>query len=121
MAGETHQAPAPALPRVYRNQCVGTILLAFGFVAFFGFLTSAAFLLRASEGLKDIALIVGSAWIVLVPVYFFVEHLFIFRKWGDPCQYAQFKRLQDLAAKIWAAAVVVLAACYSANFPKTPM
>jgi hypothetical protein len=52
-----------------------------------------------------------------VPVYFFIEHLFIFRKYGDQNQYEQFTRVQDLAAKIWAAAILVLAACYLNQFP----
>jgi hypothetical protein len=37
---------------------------------------------------------------------------------GIPNQYEQFTRVQELAAKIRAAAIVVLAACYLQQFPK---
>ena len=60
---------------------------------------------------------IEAAWVLGVPIYFFLEHLFIFRSFGNSDQYDQFKRVQDLAAKIWAAVIVVLAACYLKQFP----
>jgi hypothetical protein len=44
--------------------------------------------------------------VVGLPIYFLIEHVFIFRKYGDPTQYDQFKRVQDLATKIWVAAKI---------------
>jgi hypothetical protein len=43
---------------------------------------------------------------------FFHEHLFLFRRYGNPDQYEQFKRVQELAAKVWAVAIIEFAACY---------
>jgi hypothetical protein len=56
------------------------------------------------------SLCIAAAWTVLVPAYFFIEHEFFFFYWGDPDEYEQFKRVQDLAAKIWAGAIAVLGA-----------
>ena len=110
MAGETE------LQRLYSNPRVGDAVLGFGILMFLLFLGCAGFLLFGADAYKRTALIIGLIWVVGVPVYFFIEHVMIFRVWGDHSQYEQFKRVQDLATKIWAAAIVVLSACYSANF-----
>ena len=121
MSNKIKKNEVPALPSVYNNSRVGTILFFFGVFVFVLFVASSGFLIYAPENWKKGSLLFASAWVALVPVYFFCEHVFIFRSYGNPAQYEQFKRIQDLAAKIWAAAIVVMAACYSANYPsQTP-
>ncbi|MEI7446387.1 MAG: hypothetical protein WCK28_15970 [Burkholderiales bacterium] len=101
---------------VYTNPNVGNGLLIFGAVVFVAFIYC-AWRLATGEANKPIARVIGAAWVVSVPVFFFVEHIYFFRKYGDPAQFDQFKRLQDLAAKIWAAAAVVLGAFAVHGFP----
>lgn len=82
-------------------------------IMFFVFLGSAYMITehRTSYPLASISL--AAVWIVGVPVFFFIEHVVLFREYGEPSQYEQFKRLQDLAGKIWAGAIVVLAAFFT--------
>lgn len=102
---------------IYPDSKVGNYLLAFGAVALIFLFFFAWFLLNASEKEKNLSIILSATWVVGVPVYFFIEHVFIFRNYGDASQFEQFKRLQDQAAKIWVAAVLVLGACYAQVFP----
>ena len=108
------------MPDIYQgdNAKIGNYLLAFGVVMFLAFVGCAAFLLLGHKSYPTLSLVLGAAWVVLVPVYFFFEHIIFFRKYGTQDQYEQFKRVQDLAAKIWAAAILVLAAFYADTFPK---
>lgn len=116
---EADQAPkSPALPNIYRGN-VGNVVFAFGIVMFVVFMASAYMLatLRATYPVESVAL--GAIWVVGVPIFFFLEHVYLFRRYGDPNQYEQFKRLQELAGKIWAGAIVVLAAYFTnGQFPK---
>jgi hypothetical protein len=64
------------------------------------------------------ALLIGGFWVVGPPVWFLIEHFFLFRYFGDSSQYDQFKRVQELASKIWAGAVIVLTAIYTDSFPR---
>ena len=104
------------LGNIYKGR-VGNFLLGFGLLAFVLFIFSAAYLWSHQKDHPTRSIVIGAIWVLGVPVYFFLEHLFIFRCFGNPDQYDQFKRLQDLAAKIWAAVIVVLAACYLKQFP----
>jgi hypothetical protein len=106
------------MPGIYRDPRVGTGLLAFGILMFFVFVASAYMIATQRQHCPNTSILVSSIWVVGVPLYFFFEHVVIFRKYGDPEQYEQFKRVQDLASKIWAAAIVVLAAFYFQTFPK---
>jgi len=109
---------SPALPNVYRGQ-VGNVIFAFGIVMFLVFIASAYMLatLRATYPIASVAL--GAVWVVGVPIFFFLEHVYLFRKYGNTDEYDQFKRLQELAGKIWAGAIVVLAAFFTGEtFPK---
>jgi hypothetical protein len=109
----------PYVKNIYLNENVGNGILWFGTVAFALFVVCAAFILFGHEQHRKLSIVLGAAWVVLVPIYFFFEHVYLFRKFGDPTQYDQFKRVQDLAAKIWAAAVLVMAAFYAETFPNT--
>jgi len=112
------EAQPPALPNIYRD-AVGNVIFAFGIVMFLVFIASAYMLAtqRATYPIGSVAL--GALWVVGVPIFFFLEHVYLFRKYGDPSQYDQFKRLQELGGKIWAGAIVVLAAFFTGNaFPK---
>lgn len=104
---------SPALPGIYREPWVGNVILAFGCVAFLFFIASIFTISLCREADKAIAITLAAVWIVGVPTYFFFEHIVLFRKYGDPAQYEQFKRVQELAAKIWAGAIVVLAAYFT--------
>lgn len=112
----TEPGPKPALPNVYKG-AVGIWLFCFGVLMFIAFLGSAYMIAehRTSYPIASIAL--GSVWVVGVPIFFFIEHVVLFRKYGDPSQYEQFQRLQELAGKVWAGAIVVLAAFFAQTFP----
>jgi hypothetical protein len=102
---------------IYSPPIIGDRLLGFGVFVLVLFIGCAWFLLTAGKEYKTLSLVLGACWVIGVPIFFFVEHTYFFRKWGDPAQYDQFKRLQDQAAKIWAAAIFVLAAFFAQNFP----
>jgi hypothetical protein len=114
---ERSETPAqPALGNIYREN-IGNWLLGFGAVAFIFFIYSASYIFLYQKEHPTRCMAIGAFWVLGVPIYFFLEHLFIFRWLGNADQYNQFTRVQDLAAKIWAAVIVVLAACYFKQFP----
>ena len=82
------------------------------------FLASVYMIVEHRECYPVATIALGSVWVVGVPLFFFFEHVVLFRKYGDSSQYDQFKRLQELAGKIWAGAIVVLAAFFAETFPK---
>jgi hypothetical protein len=106
-----------ALPDIYRGG-VGNAIFCFGVVMFLVFVVS-AYVIAEYRATKPVAAIsLGAIWVVGVPVFFFLEHVVLFRRYGDPSQYDQFKRLQELGGKVWAGAIVVLAAFFAQTFPK---
>ncbi len=105
-----------ALSNVYRGN-VGNKVLAFGILMFVVFLLSAFMISQCGENERDVAILVSAIWVVGVPLFFFYEHVVLFRKYGNPDQYEQFKRVQELAGKIWAGAIIVLAAFFAETFP----
>lgn len=111
-----YETNKPYVKNIYLDEKVGNRILWFGIVIFALFVACAAFILLGGQHRK-LSIVLGAAWVVFVPIYFFFEHVFLFRKFGDPTQYDQFKRVQDLAAKIWAAAILVMAAFYAETFP----
>jgi len=106
-----------ANPRNIYPGKAGNVVFALGVAAFVFFIFCAGYLLFNHNQHPVRCILIGAVWVVGVPVYFFIEHLFIFRNYGNQNQYEQFTRVQDLAAKIWAAAILVLAACYLNQFP----
>ncbi len=115
---QTEQAnqPQQVLPNIYQGN-VGSWVFAFGVGAFLVFLACAALIPFEHKDYPRLSIILGAFWVVLVPAFFLVEHLYIFKKRGNPDQYEQFKQVQDLAAKVWAGAIIVLAAFYAEQFP----
>lgn len=111
------QVSKPALPPVYKNG-FGSRLAVFGLVMFVVFLASAYLIAvhRTTHALEAISL--GAAWVMGVPLFFLFEHVYLFRRFGDATQYEQFKRSQELASKVWAGAIIVLAAFFAQTFPK---
>jgi hypothetical protein len=106
----------PSLPDIYENK-FGVRVFAFGALMFILFVACAAFILFGHKDYPRWSIILGATWVVGVPIFFLVEHVFLFKRYGDLSQYEQFKRVQDLSAKIWATAILVLAACYAEQFP----
>lgn len=102
---------------IYKNPKVGKLIFAFGLFMFAAFLACALFILYGSTQYRKESIVLGALWVVGVPTYFFLEHVVLFRRYGEPSQYDQFKRVQDLAAKVWAGAVLVLAAFFTETFP----
>lgn len=102
---------------IYSPDYIGDLMFAFGLTVMMLFVSFAYFLFTATASDKTLALVLSACWVVGVPVFFFIEHVYFFRNWGDPEQYDQFKRLQDQAAKVWAASIVVLAAFFQHTFP----
>jgi len=97
------------LSSVYARSWIGWALSFCGLIAlaFFGY--SAYFLYFYHQQHPIRSFFFNAAWVIGVPVYFFFEHEVLFYYWGTPLQYDQFKRVQDLAAKIWVGALAVLA------------
>ena len=89
---------------------LGTRLMFSVILALVLFGVTAIFLYCGHEKYSGLSLLAGAAWTIAVPIYFFYEHEYIFFYNGDPSQYDQFKRVQDLAAKIWVGALTVLGA-----------
>ncbi len=106
---ESKSESKPALPDVYRGG-VGNVIFLFGVIMFGVFLASAYMIAEHRKAHPVAAITLGAVWTVGVPLFFFIEHVVLFRKYGDVGQYDQFKRLQELAGKVWAGAIVVLAA-----------
>nr|WP_315246328.1 hypothetical protein [uncultured Albidiferax sp.] len=107
----------PTLPNIYKGE-VGNVLFLFGVVMFGVFIASAYMIAEHREAHPFASITLGAVWVVGVPLFFFIEHTVLFRKYGDKSQYDQFKRAQELASKIWAGAIVVLAAFFAQTFPK---
>ena len=103
---------------IYKDNKIGRRIIGFGVIMFLLFIICAVFILMGSKCYRTESIIIGSIWVVGVPIFFFLEHVILFKKYGDPTQYDQFRRVQDLAAKIWAGAIVVLAAFFAETFPK---
>ena len=104
---------ARALPGVYKDPRVGNAIFAFGVLMFIVFIASAYMIATQYKTHPIASITLGAVWVVGVPVFFFVEHVVLFRRFGDASQYEQFKRVQELASKIWAGAIVVLAAFFA--------
>jgi hypothetical protein len=109
-----------ALPNIYKSKAIGNCLMLFGVAAFVFFIFCAQYIYQHREGDRTCSFILGALWVVGSPAWFFVEHFFFFKRYGDPAQYEQFKRAQELASKIWAGGILVLAAAWSGgdNFPQ---
>lgn len=107
-----------ALPDIYQNKDIGYGLMIFGITAFAFFIFCAWFIyIHRADNYRAYALILAAIWIVGSPTWFFIEHFYFFKNYGDPTQYEQFKRGQELAAKIWAGGILVLAAIWSNTIP----
>lgn len=117
MSNSASPESKPALPDVYKNG-VGNVIFLFGVLMFGVFLASAYMIAEHRTTHAVAAITLGAVWVVGLPLFFFVEHVVLFRKYGDASQYDQFKRLQELAGKVWAGAIVVLAAFFAQTFPK---
>ena len=62
---------------------------------------------------------IGALWVLGPPLWFFFEHFYYFPQHKSPqSDSAQLKTAQDLAAKVWASFVVVLAALFTGAYPK---
>jgi hypothetical protein len=51
-------------------------------------------------------------WVLLPPAWLFVEYIFLYRHFGKPACFEQFKYAQELVGKGWAATVAVLSVLY---------
>lgn len=60
--------------------------------------------------LSKLRIAIRALWVFGVAVFFFFERVVLLRKYGNQSQYEQFKRAQELASKVWAGRIVVLAA-----------
>jgi hypothetical protein len=107
------------IPNIYSNKCVGNAIMLFGIAMFTVFLLCVWYVYgHRGEEYNLHALLIGGLWVVGPPVWFLIEHFFLFRYFGDSSQYDQFNRVQELASKIWAGAVIVLTAIYTDSFPR---
>jgi hypothetical protein len=100
----------PGLNSVYRDPNKGWWRLFWGAVLLVLWAIAAYFLYQYHTDYPDLSFGAAAVWTIGVPIYFFWEDQFYFAEHGNPAEYERFKRIQDLAAKIWAAAVAVLGA-----------
>lgn len=114
---KTDECAKAALPNIYKGN-VGFVVLGFGVLMLLVFVVSAYMVATYRNSHPVASIVVGSCWVVGVPLFFLFEHVVLFRRYGEPSQYDQFKRLQELCGKVWAGAVVVLAALFAQTFPK---
>ena len=69
---------------IYLNKSAGNGVLVFGVFIFALFIASAYFILIAHQQQRTLSIVLGAAWVVGVPIYFFIEHVFNFRKVRSP-------------------------------------
>lgn len=113
----TNENKLGKLSDVYKNG-VGNVIFAFGVVMFAVFVLSAYIIAEHRTTHPLAAITLSAIWVVGVPLFFFFEHVVLFRKYGDLSEYDQFKRLQELGGKVWAGAIIVLAAFFAQTCPK---
>lgn len=101
---------------IYKDSKVGTRILVFGIIMFVLLVASIYVIAISIKQYPNGTFVLASLWVIGIPAYFLFEHVYLFRKYGDPEQYDQFTRLQDLAAKIWAGAILVLAALFKGEW-----
>jgi hypothetical protein len=65
-----------------------------------------------NEPVRKIKEIVIAGWALGVPIWFAIEHWFIYRKYGRPEAFDQFKHQQELISRVWLAAIAVLTALF---------
>jgi hypothetical protein len=81
------------LRNIYKSKHIGNALMVFGISIFILFLISAWFVYTyRGEEYRAYVVCIGTAWVIGPPVYFFIEHFFLFKRFGDHTQYDQFKR-----------------------------
>src|SRR4051812_851743 len=51
-------------------------------------------------------------WVLLPPVWFFIEYIFLYRHFGKPACFEQFKYAQELVGRGWIVLVAALGALY---------
>jgi hypothetical protein len=59
-------------PNIYRRKKIGNRVLGFGLLVFFLFIACAAFMFFYQEEYPNLSILLSAAWVVLVPVYFFI-------------------------------------------------
>ncbi len=107
------------MPHLYNGYTVKVL----GLLAIIGFAASVWFILSGRDNptptYKLLCQIIGALWVLGPPLWFFYEHFYYFPKHGNSdADFAQLKSSQDIAAKVWAAFLVVLAALFTGTFPK---
>jgi hypothetical protein len=108
-----------AMPSIYTKKWVQVLVVAFGIASFLFLGWCALFIWQHHEDHnKTCSFILGAIWVIGIPLWFLFEHSFLFGRYGETAQFDQFKRVQDLASKVWAAGVVILAAATSGAFSK---
>jgi hypothetical protein len=105
------------LKSVYVDSNRGRLPMRFGKIALVSFVVCAGLLYYGYKDYPTLSLVVAAVWTVAVPLYFFWEHEFWFFKYGNPAEFEQFKRVQDLAAKIWVGALAVFGAIVYHQIP----
>jgi len=88
-----------------------------------GFALSVWFILQgqsmAGERYKVLCQAIGAIWVLAPPLWFNYEYVHYFPKHGNPkAGFTPLKASQDIAAKVWASFLVVLAALFTGVFPK---
>ena len=105
----------PGLKSVYVDPKNGRLPMWLGVVALVAFIGFAWILLCLHKDIPTLSFVLAAVWTVGVPIYFFWEHEYYFTEHGNPAEFDQFKRVQDLAAKIWAGAIAVLGSILALN------
>jgi hypothetical protein len=104
---------------VYRSKAISGAVICFGALSMV-FLAYSTWHIYQHHDKNDHALsfILCAIWVIGSPLWFLWEYSVLFSRYGDHNEEDQFKRVQDLASKVWAGGIVILAAAATDAFPK---
>ncbi|MCB2182167.1 MAG: hypothetical protein KQH63_09095 [Desulfobulbaceae bacterium] len=99
----------------------GKVVTVVGVLTVIGFVLSVTYIVLGTSWAyySSISKILGAVWVLGPPVWFWFEHNYFFpRNAHAEATFSDLKSEQDVAGKIWAAFVVILAALFTGSFPK---
>jgi hypothetical protein len=99
----------------------GKVVAAVAFMTVIGFALSVTYIMLGTKWAcyASVSKLLGAVWVLGPPVWFWLEHNYYFPNNASPgAKLEDLKAEQEIAAKIWAAFVVILAALFTGSFPK---
>lgn len=109
-------APGSIGHRIVRTAAIVSI------VAFVGTVIAVWWIWSEGRGPQYVEFIyfLAALWAVLPAGWFWFEYFYVYRRYGNPAAFEQFKHGQQTAVAIWAGVTLSLAAFASSDFFKPP-